>query len=110
MGVSPNRYRETTPTPLTRTYRCRLFVARHRQTVEFEATSDGGFYGFRNLIGTSIGWDMVNRAADRVKGLNCSCGSFDHIIVSHQGTKEWDSPEPMPRRLLVHFADDVDAN
>jgi 3'-5' exoribonuclease len=36
---------------------------------------------------------------------------MEHVILSHQYLKEWDSPkEPaFPEALLVHFADDIDA-
>lgn len=59
-----------------------------------------------------IGRDLVRDAARGVKGLDPELLLLlEHIIVSHQGLKEWDSPkEPMlPEALLVHHADDLDA-
>jgi 3'-5' exoribonuclease len=65
------------------------------------------------LIGHIIvGRDMFRDAAREVGGLDPELQlMMEHVILSHQYLKEWDSPkEPaFPEALLVHFADDIDA-
>jgi len=59
-----------------------------------------------------VGRDMLRDAAREVGGLDPEMLLLlEHVILSHQYMKEWDSPkEPaFPEALLVHFADDVDA-
>lgn len=59
-----------------------------------------------------IGRDMVRDAAKKIPELNPELLLYlEHIIVAHQGLREWDSPkEPMlPEAFLVHHADDIDA-
>ena len=59
-----------------------------------------------------VGRDMVRDFARELPGFDpVTLLVLEHIVLSHQGTKEWDSPkEPAcPEALLVHYADDIDA-
>jgi len=59
-----------------------------------------------------VGRDMFRDAAKEIGGLDPDLQlMMEHVILSHQYMKEWDSPkEPaFPEALLVHFADDCDA-
>jgi 3'-5' exoribonuclease len=82
--------------------------------VELESTGDVIHYTKPGiLVGHIIvGRDMVRDAAREVGGLDPELLlMLEHIVLSHQYMKEWDSPkEPaFPEALLVHFADDIDA-
>jgi 3'-5' exoribonuclease len=81
---------------------------------ELEATAENIQYTkVGNLVGhVIVGRDMVREAARGVQGLDPELLLLlEHIVLSHQLTKEFDSPkEPaFPEALLVHFADDIDA-
>jgi 3'-5' exoribonuclease len=59
-----------------------------------------------------IGRDMVREVGAAIPGLDPrKLMLLEHIILSHQGRKEWSSPvEPRTlEALLVHYADDIDA-
>ena len=59
-----------------------------------------------------IGIQMVGREAERVGELSAErLLLLQHLIASHQGRPEWDSPRvPQLREaLLLHYADDLDA-
>ena len=59
-----------------------------------------------------IGRDMLREAAAAVPQLDARrLMLLEHIIISHQGRKEWSSPiEPKTlEALIVHYADDIDA-
>jgi 3'-5' exoribonuclease len=81
---------------------------------ELEFLADGIGYTVRgHLVGhILVGRDMVREAAKEAPDLSPELLLLlEHVILSHQGAREWDSPrEPMlPEALLVHFADDIDA-
>jgi 3'-5' exoribonuclease len=68
---------------------------------------------YGSLIGhILISRDMVREAAQEVENLNpTDLLMLEHLIVSHQGRKEWGAPqEPKTAEaLILHYADDCDA-
>ncbi len=76
---------------------------------EYEAdyTNDG------NLIGhIVIGRDMVRDAIKKIRDFPEDLGQkMEHIILSHQGRYEWQSPKmpSFPEAMLVHLIDVLDA-
>ena len=76
---------------------------------EYEAdyTNDG------NLIGhIVIGRDMVRDAIKKIRYFPEDLGlKMEHIILSHQGRYEWQSPKipSFPEAMLVHLIDLLDA-
>lgn len=82
--------------------------------VELQSTPDEICYTKPGLLvgHIIIGRDMVRDAAREVGNVDPELLLLlEHIVLSHQYMKEWDSPkEPaFPEALLVHFADDIDA-
>ncbi len=73
----------------------------------FNYTTEG------NLIGHIVmGYRMVDEAMKEIKGFPDKLSiEVGHIILSHQGRHEFDSPViPMfPEAILVHYADDLDS-
>jgi len=82
--------------------------------LELETTAVGAHYTpAGELIGhILIGRDMVRDAARDTEIDPEILLRLEHIIVSHQRLPEWGSPkQPMtPEALIVHYADDLDAN
>ncbi len=74
---------------------------------EAEYTDEG------NLIGhIVIGRDMVLRAINKIRKFPEDLSQkIEHIILSHQGKYEWQSPKmpSFPEALLVHMIDIMDA-
>jgi 3'-5' exoribonuclease len=59
-----------------------------------------------------LGIGMVTREAESVPGLSGErLLLLQHLIASHQGKPEWDSPRvpQMVEALILHYADDLDA-
>lgn len=59
-----------------------------------------------------IGIQLVTRAAEQVEGLPAErLLLLQHLIASHQGKPEWDSPKvpQLLEALVLHHADDLDA-
>jgi len=59
-----------------------------------------------------IGIQMVSREAESIEGLQpARLLHLQHLIASHQGRPEWDSPKvpQMLEALVLHYADDLDA-
>lgn len=59
-----------------------------------------------------IGIGMVERAAEEIEGLSEQrLLLVQHLIASHQGKPEWDSPKvpQMLEAMLLHYADDLDS-
>ena len=65
------------------------------------------------LIGHIVlGRDMVRAAAAEIPEMDTELLlRLEHMILSHQATREWGSPvvPSTPEALLVHYADDIDA-
>ena len=78
-------------------------------TSEFEATySDEG-----NLIGHIVlGRDIAVKAAEKIKDFPPELlQKVEHLILSHQGLYEWQSPKKpkFKEALLLHLIDNLDA-
>jgi 3'-5' exoribonuclease len=78
-------------------------------TSDMEAlfTDEGHFIG--HIV---IGRDMVIRSAGKMKGFPKDLLlKLEHIILSHQGRYEWQSPRipKIAEALLVHLIDNLDA-
>ena len=75
--------------------------------LEADYTDDGNFIG--HIV---IGRDMVNDVIKKIKGFPKDLQKkLDHIILSHQGRYEWQSPKQpaFEEALLVHLIDNLDA-
>ncbi len=75
--------------------------------LEAEYTDDGNFIG--HIV---IGRDMVREAIAAIKGFPKELQQkLEHIILSHQGRYEWQSPKQpnFQEALLVHLIDNLDA-
>lgn len=76
-------------------------------SLEAEYTDEGNFIG--HIV---IGRDMVREASGKIKGFpKILQQQLEHIILSHQGKFEWQSPKQpsFEEALLVHFIDNMDA-
>ena len=76
-------------------------------SLEAEYTDEGNFIG--HIV---IGRDMVREACAKIKGFpKILQQQLEHIILSHQGKFEWQSPKQpsFEEALLVHFIDNMDA-
>jgi len=76
-------------------------------SLEAEYTDEGNFIG--HIV---IGRDMVREACAKIKGFpKILQQQLEHIILSHQGKFEWQSPKQpsFEEALLVHFIDNLDA-
>ena len=76
-------------------------------SLEAEYTDEGNFIG--HIV---IGRDMVREASGKIKGFpKILQRQLEHIILSHQGKFEWQSPKQpsFEEALLVHFIDNMDA-
>ena len=76
-------------------------------SLEAEYTDEGNFIG--HIV---IGRDMVREASGKIKGFpKILQQQLEHIILSHQGKFEWQSPKQpsFEEALLVHFIDNLDA-
>ncbi len=76
-------------------------------SLEAEYTDEGNFIG--HIV---IGRDMVRKASGKIKGFpKILQQQLEHIILSHQGKFEWQSPKQpsFEEALLVHFIDNMDA-
>jgi 3'-5' exoribonuclease len=76
-------------------------------SLEAEYTDEGNFIG--HIV---IGRDMVREASCKIKGFpKILQQQLEHIILSHQGKFEWQSPKQpsFEEALLVHFIDNLDA-
>ena len=76
-------------------------------SLEAEYTDEGNFIG--HIV---IGRDMVRKASGKIKGFpKILQQQLEHIILSHQGKFEWQSPKQpsFEEALLVHFIDNLDA-
>ena len=76
-------------------------------SLEAEYTDEGNFIG--HIV---IGRDMVREASSKIKGFpKILQQQLEHIILSHQGKFEWQSPKQpsFEEALLVHFIDNMDA-
>jgi 3'-5' exoribonuclease len=80
---------------------------------ELKPLPSGGYTTEGQLLGhIVIGIQMVAREADGVPDLGEErLMLLQHLIASHQGKPEWDSPKvpQMIEAILLHYADDLDA-
>jgi 3'-5' exoribonuclease len=80
---------------------------------ELRALPANGYTDEGRLLGhIVIGIGIVEREAARVAGLaDDRLLLLQHLIASHQGRPEWDSPKvpQMVEALILHYADDLDA-
>lgn len=77
------------------------------EDMEAEYTDSGNFIG--HIV---IGRDMVQTAARKIKKFPKELlQKLEHIILSHQGRFEWQSPKQpaFPEAMLVHLIDNMDA-
>lgn len=77
------------------------------EDMEAEYTDSGNFIG--HIV---IGRDMVQTAASKInKFPNELLQKLEHIILSHQGRFEWQSPKQpaFAEAMLVHMIDNMDA-
>ncbi len=75
--------------------------------LEADYTDAGHFIG--HIV---IGWDMVRNAISGIKNFPHELQQkLEHIILSHQGRYEWQSPKQpaFVEALLVHLIDNLDA-
>jgi len=80
---------------------------------ELRALPANGYTDAGRLLGhIVIGIGMVAREAEKVSGLDeRRLLLLQHLIASHQGRPEWDSPKvpQMVEAMILHYADDLDA-
>ncbi len=77
------------------------------EDMEAEYTDSGNFIG--HIV---LGRDMVQAAAMKIKKFPKELlQKLEHIILSHQGRFEWQSPKQpaFPEAMLVHMIDNMDA-
>jgi len=77
------------------------------EDMEAEYTDSGNFIG--HIV---LGRDMIRRVAAGIKKFPKKLLlKLEHIILSHQGRFEWQSPKQpaFPEALLVHMIDNLDA-
>lgn len=83
------------------------------KTVELEPSPTASYTTAGKLLGHIVlGMQLVEREAARIEGLSEERRLLiQHLIASHQGKPEWDSPR-VPQTLeavVLHYADDLDA-
>lgn len=83
------------------------------KTIELEPSPTAAYTTPGRLLGHIVlGMQLVEREAERVEGLGEERRMLiQHLIASHQGKPEWDSPR-VPQVLeavVLHYADDLDA-
>jgi 3'-5' exoribonuclease len=80
---------------------------------ELRALPANGYTDEGRLLGhIVIGIGMVAKEAEKVSALDEQrLLLLQHLIASHQGRPEWDSPKvpQMVEALILHYADDLDA-
>ncbi len=77
------------------------------EDMDAEYTDSGNFIG--HIV---LGRDMVQTAARKIKKFPKELlQKLEHIILSHQGRFEWQSPKQpaFPEAMLVHMIDNMDA-
>ena len=77
-----------------------------KSSVGFDYTTEGRLLG--HIV---LGIQMVTRMAEEVALHPQRLLALQHLIASHQGRPEWDSPR-VPQTLealILHYADDLDA-
>jgi 3'-5' exoribonuclease len=80
---------------------------------ELKALPANGYTTEGQLLGHIVlGIQMVAREAENVRDLpEDRLMLLEHLIASHQGKPEWDSPKvpQLVEALILHYADDLDA-
>lgn len=80
---------------------------------ELKGVPGAGYTNEGQLLGhIVIGIQMVGREGEKVPGLGEDrLLLLQHLIASHQGKPEWDSPKvpQLVEALVLHYADDLDA-
>jgi 3'-5' exoribonuclease len=80
---------------------------------ELKALPASGYTTAGQLLGHIVlGIQMVAREAEEVRDLpEERLMLLEHLIASHQGKPEWDSPKKpqLVEALILHYADDLDA-